>query len=134
MKNKEECLIELIDYLLEDYGGDCCAKCIHCAVADKDGNIPPCKPFDQDGNVGCRNGMIAWFENQEKIKRLKTFGEILAQKREEKGWSQTMLAERVGVCNKSICEWEKGNNSPNSIWLECLADVFECTLDELVGR
>ena len=61
MKNKEECLIELIDYLLKDYGGDCCAKCIHCAVADKDGNIPPCKPFDQDGNVGCRNGMIAYF-------------------------------------------------------------------------
>lgn len=61
MENKEECLIELIDYLLKDYGGDCCAKCVHCQQANENGEIPPCRPFDKDGNIACRDGMIKWF-------------------------------------------------------------------------
>lgn len=133
---KNETLINLIDYLLKDYGGDCCAKCVHCQQADENGNIPNCKPIEQDGNVACRNGMIAWFKQSTKTEKAeyKPFGKILREKRKARGWSQTQLGNKIGSYYQTICDWERGYCLPSLISLECLADVFECTLDELVGR
>lgn len=135
MKNKA--LIDLIDYLLEDYGGDCCAKCVYLQQADENGNIPPCRPFEQDGNIGCRNGMIAYFKQSTKKKKteIKSFGEILKEKRKERGWSQTQLANKLGIADyKVVGRWEADKSDPKLIDFLCLADVFGCSLDELVGR
>ncbi len=68
MKNKENVLIDLIDYLLEDYGGDACGKCAYCQQADENGDVTDCQPIKQDGNKACRCGMIKYFmeRNNEK--------------------------------------------------------------------
>lgn len=65
---------------------------------------------------------------------MKTFGEILREKRKEKGLSQSQVAKKLGISNHQVCRWEAGVHFPNLIIATSIADVLECTLDELVGR
>lgn len=65
---------------------------------------------------------------------MKTFGQILREKRNERGWTLVQLAEKVGVIRNTITNWEHGYNLPNIYTCIDLADIFDCTLDELVGR
>jgi transcriptional regulator with XRE-family HTH domain len=62
------------------------------------------------------------------------FKDVLKRKRKDLRMSQIELAERVGVSNRSISEWEKGSREPTLFLLEALADFFECSLDELADR
>jgi len=62
------------------------------------------------------------------------FKEILRKKREGKGESQGALGEAVGCSLKTISRWELGERFPDGIMLFRLADHFECTTDELLGR
>lgn len=57
----------------------------------------------------------------------------LASKRKEKGMTQIELAEKVGVGDTAICNYEKGLREPNLGTLKKLATVLECTVDELIG-
>lgn len=63
-----------------------------------------------------------------------TFGQILRDKRKKKKWSQTKLGNKIGVGYNIICRWETNLSYPTMMNLISLADVFECSLDELVGR
>lgn len=62
------------------------------------------------------------------------FCENLKMYRKELKLSQLELSKRVGVTQQCISEWEKGNIEPTLSYLCKLADVFEISLDELVGR
>lgn len=62
------------------------------------------------------------------------FKDVLKRKRKDLRMSQVELAERVGVSNRTISEWEKGSREPTLFLLEALADFFECSLDELADR
>lgn len=63
---------------------------------------------------------------------------ILSEKigalRKEKGLSQEMLAEMCDVSRQAIAKWENNISNPSIDKLVILADVFDVTLDELVGR
>lgn len=65
---------------------------------------------------------------------MKTFAQILKEKRKQLNLTQTDLAKLVG-CNKcTISYWELGHSFPNILIASTVADVLNCTLDELVGR
>lgn len=64
----------------------------------------------------------------------KTFGEILAQKRAKYGWTQSELANKVNSNQRVVSAWEVGRNQPRLDTIILFADLFECTIDELVGR
>lgn len=61
-------------------------------------------------------------------------GENIREKRTERGWMQAKLADKIKVHYASISNWERGDSCPNALYLVALADVFECTTDELCGR
>ncbi len=65
---------------------------------------------------------------------MKTIGEIIKEKRLAKGWTTYRLGKEIGVNHATILGWEKMRSFPNALYLVDLADVFECTLDELCGR
>ena len=65
---------------------------------------------------------------------MKTFGQILREKRNAKGWTIEELAEKIGSFRNTVNNWELGHSIPNIYSCIDIADVFECTLDELVGR
>lgn len=48
--------------------------------------------------------------------------------------SQQDLALKIHVSQQCVSKWERGLIEPTLTFLWRLADVFEITLDELVGR
>ena len=51
-----------------------------------------------------------------------------------KGLGQKELADALGTTSKTISHWETGYSEPSILQLIMLADYFEVTLDDLVGR
>ena len=52
----------------------------------------------------------------------------------EHGLSQRTLASKLGVSQKSVDLWEKEIIEPKSGVLSIMADIFECSIDYIVGR
>ena len=51
------------------------------------------------------------------------------------GYSQSEVAAKLGVSRNQICKWEKGEGSaPNLSRLIQLANVYNISIDQLVGR
>ena len=44
---------------------------------------------------------------------MKTFGEILKEKRTKKGWTQQELADKIGTSYSAISLWERGLRIPD---------------------
>lgn len=63
-----------------------------------------------------------------------TFSERLAVLRKERGLSQEMLAEQIGVSRQAVSKWEVGEATPDLNKLLSLADVLDVSLDDLCGR
>jgi len=62
------------------------------------------------------------------------FSENLKKFRLEKKISQQKLAELLNISQQCISEWEHGNNQPTLTSLLRLSEVFEISIDELVGK
>lgn len=65
---------------------------------------------------------------------MKTVGEIIRGKRLDMGLTQFELAEQLGVCQTTIVSYEKNRFVPNVLIAADMADLFDCTMDELCGR
>lgn len=62
------------------------------------------------------------------------FSVILALMLEKYDMSKDELAKRVGVSNMLVTYWLQGARIPSVAVLITIANVFNCSLDELVGR
>lgn len=54
--------------------------------------------------------------------------------RKKAGLTQKELAEKLGVDQSAVSFWETGKRAPRGAKLLRLADVLNCTIDELFGR
>ncbi len=61
-------------------------------------------------------------------------GTKLADLRKRHGYSQEVLAEKMGVSRQAVSKWERGESSPDTDTLIELAKLYEVSLDELVGH
>ena len=59
------------------------------------------------------------------------FGQILQRLRNEKRWSQSKLAEKLGVSRQTIISIEKGRYNPSLPLAMILAELFETTVEKL---
>jgi transcriptional regulator with XRE-family HTH domain len=48
------------------------------------------------------------------------------------GLSQAAVAEHLGITAASVCQWETGKNLPRTALLRDIADLYGCTIDELL--
>ena len=62
------------------------------------------------------------------------FNEILKGLRKAKNISQGVLAEKLNISLKTVSHWETGYTEPSITQLIEIADYFEVSLDELLGR
>ena len=62
------------------------------------------------------------------------FNENLKQLRLEKKLTQKQLALEINVSEDCIYFWEKGRSEPSIIDLINLANIFDVSIDYLVGR
>lgn len=58
----------------------------------------------------------------------------LKELREEAGYSQSVLARKLGVRQSTVGMWENGQNKPQNAKLEMLASIFGVSTDYLLGR
>jgi methanogenic corrinoid protein MtbC1 len=65
---------------------------------------------------------------------MKSFGQNLKKFRKEKKYSQKVLAEKLGVGQTTIANYETDFRFPNEQLLKSLADILEISIDELLGR
>lgn len=62
------------------------------------------------------------------------FGKILRNKRESKGLTQEDVAKRLGVGKQLISSYETGYKIPPMRIVVAAADLFRCSVDEMIGR
>lgn len=60
-------------------------------------------------------------------------GKVIMQKRREKGMTQEELAAFIGVSKASVSKWETGQSYPDITFLPVLANLFNISIDELMG-
>ena len=65
--------------------------------------------------------------DQEKI------GKFIAKCRKDKKMTQSELAERLGVTDKSVGNWENGRNMPDLSLFKPLCDELNITINELLS-
>ncbi|MBE7086031.1 MAG: helix-turn-helix transcriptional regulator [Clostridiales bacterium] len=58
----------------------------------------------------------------------------LKEWRKSRGLTQVSLSKAIDIPQSTISAWENGVNIPNMADCIKLADFYEITLDELVGR
>jgi len=62
------------------------------------------------------------------------FGSVLKDLREKAGMSQKRLADIIGLTQQTIAKWEKDKAEPDTETLIKLAELFEVSVDQLLGR
>ena len=62
------------------------------------------------------------------------FAKILKNLRTSSGLSQKELADKLGVCQSNVSDWENDVSRPEYERLIEIADIFDVSLDELLGR
>lgn len=60
-------------------------------------------------------------------------GNKITELRKQKGWSQTELAKQVSASREAIGKYERNEAVPSVDTAKNIADIFDVTLDYLVG-
>ena len=59
---------------------------------------------------------------------------ILKELRESRGMTQQDVADAIHVTRGAVCQWENGARLPSLATALMLADLFQVSLDTLMGR
>ena len=65
---------------------------------------------------------------------LNRFCNIIFELRKERGWTQTMLAEKLGIAPQSISKWECGIGYPDVTLFPLIAELFGVDIGVLFGQ
>lgn len=60
-------------------------------------------------------------------------GRIISQKRKEHNMTQMQLADALGISFQAVSNWERGNSMPDISKFPELAELFGCSIEELLG-
>ncbi|PFC19936.1 helix-turn-helix domain-containing protein [Bacillus cereus] len=63
-----------------------------------------------------------------------TLGYRLKKERERRKWSQKFVAEKIGITNTVLSNYERDYRDPDTTTLGKIADLYEISTDELLGR
>lgn len=59
-------------------------------------------------------------------------GKLISELRRERGMTQEALGGKLGVTNKTVSRWERGNYMPDVETLRLLAKEFDVSMEELL--
>jgi transcriptional regulator with XRE-family HTH domain len=63
----------------------------------------------------------------------KTFGDLLREERERRGWSQADVGSRLNVTRAAVSQWEKNQMRPGIDMLAALSKLFDVPADRLLA-
>ena len=59
-------------------------------------------------------------------------GRLISSLRKNLGLTQQDVAEKLGITDKTVSKWERGNGYPDITIIPELADLFHVTVDEIL--
>lgn len=62
----------------------------------------------------------------------KSLGEVIKKHREEKGFTQEYMAEKLGVSRQAVSKWENGVTEPSTSNLFALAELFGVPIEDFM--
>ena len=65
---------------------------------------------------------------------LNQFCNIITTLRRERGWTQTNLADRIGIAPQSVSKWECGVGYPDVTLFPVISDLFDVPIGVLFGE
>ena len=65
---------------------------------------------------------------------LQKFCIIISELRKQKGWSQNVLADKIGISPQSVSKWECGIGYPDVTMFPTLAEIFSVPIGVLFGE
>lgn len=65
---------------------------------------------------------------------MESIGRRIAELRKKANMTQMELADNMGITFQSISNWERGNTMPDISKLPEIAELFDVTIDELLGK
>ncbi len=65
---------------------------------------------------------------------LNQFCNIITALRKERGWTQTVLADKIGIAPQSVSKWECGVGFPDVTLFPVIADLFDVPIGVLFGE
>lgn len=65
---------------------------------------------------------------------MENLSDMIIKLRKENNYSQEVLADKIGVSRQAVSKWERNEASPDIQNIQLLADIFDISIDELVGR
>jgi len=65
---------------------------------------------------------------------MSTLGQRLRKARENKGWSQTFVCEKLKISNSRLSGYERDYREPDAEMLATLANLYGVSVDYLLGR
>lgn len=60
-------------------------------------------------------------------------GKFIAEERKRKGFTQKQLSEKLGISDKTVSKWERGNGFPEVSLLLPLCNELDITVNELLS-
>ena len=69
-----------------------------------------------------------------KMNNLNKFCIIISNLRKDKGWTQTTLAEKLGISSQSVSKWECGIGYPDVTLFPVIAELFGVSVAVLFGE
>ena len=75
------------------------------------------------------------YNGLERVWIMVTIGDRIRELRLARKWTQSELADKLGLDRTTISKWERhGGSEPDADTIKKLADIFEVTSDYLLGR
>src|SRR5690554_1382686 len=65
---------------------------------------------------------------------MSVLGDRIRELRNENGYSQKELAEKINVAQNTVSNWENGTREPDNSTLVELSGIFNCSVDYLLGK
>ncbi len=65
---------------------------------------------------------------------MEQIGKRIATLRKEQNMTQMELADKLGISYQAVSNWERGNSMPDIAKLPELVEIFNLSLDELLGE
>ena len=65
---------------------------------------------------------------------MQDIGKRIISLRKNKNMTQVELADKLGISYQAVSSWERGNSMPDIAKIPEIADLFQISIDELIGE
>lgn len=87
----------------------------------------------QSPRVSPKSKIIVKDKEENSMFSMQEIGKRILKLRKERNMTQVDLADRLGISYQAVSSWERGNSMPDIAKIPELAELFQVSIDELIG-